>query len=137
MRRKAAALVLVIVTVLLTACQIRVVQPPKAATTAPPATPASPTTTPSVSPPVPSAPIAPTRSPTADGKITKVGVYFGLADSHTIEVSIDGKPTALRLTDELKPQFEALKLKIDDKVEIVYQQNSAKQLVISEIRAVK
>ncbi len=139
MRRGLRSIVLIMMAVTLTACQVRVVQPPVVSPIpAPPAPAASvPKTTPSQSTPPAAQSQTPATTPVTNDQITKTGTYLGLADSYTIEVSIDGKPMALRLTDESKPGFEALKLKKDDKVEIKYQQNSNKQFAISEIRAVR
>ncbi len=138
MRQKLAVVALTTVVALLTACQVRVVQPStKPSPTPAPSAPAA--STPKPSQPQPSAPPAQpqTPAPAASDKITKTAIYLGLADSHTIEVGIDGKPAALRLADEVKPSFEALKLKKDDKIEIKYHQNDSKQLVVTEIRTVR
>ena len=141
MRRGLTAILLVIVLSLASGCQVRVVQPPSktpsttALTPVVKPTPATPTTT--VPQQITPTGQTPSPAPITDSKLTKVGIYFGLADNHTIEVSIDGKPVALRLTDEVMPRFQALKLKKDDKIEIVFFENSDKQLVVTEIRVVK
>ncbi|MEI0740306.1 hypothetical protein VQ056_32985 [Paenibacillus sp. JTLBN-2024] len=61
----------------------------------------------------------------------------GLADSHTVEIIVDGKPMAFQFDETLKPDVEAMKP--DQQVEFKYEEKaiegdaSLKQLVLTEI----
>jgi len=65
------------------------------------------------------------------------GSLTGLADSHTVEIIVDGKPMAFQFDETLKPDVEAMKP--DQQVEFKYEEKaiegdaSLKQLVLTEI----
>ncbi|MGE5654252.1 MAG: hypothetical protein ACM3ZQ_08360 [Bacillota bacterium] len=131
MRTKLAAIgETLFISLALAGCQVKVVQPM-------PSVPAPSASTPTSPAPQPTAAQPPTAVPATETKLTKTGVYFGLADTHTIEVSIDGKPTALQISDTIKQRLEELKLKKDDKIELTYYLNDSKQLVITALQKAK
>jgi len=65
------------------------------------------------------------------------GSITGLADSHTVEIIVDGKPMAFQFDEKLKPAVEAMKP--DEQVKFKYEEKAIegdatlKQLVLTEI----
>ena len=55
---------------------------------------------------------------TDNGLIQKTGVYNGMADNHTIEVSIDGDVLSLQVEDSLEPELS--KINDGDQIKVEY-----------------
>lgn len=66
-------------------------------------------------------------------KVTSAGVYAGQIDANSIEVSIDGNPTALFFSEEIKNSFNPKLFKVGANVEVVYSENSEGQKILSKI----
>lgn len=62
---------------------------------------------------------------------TKEGVYVGLADTHTIEVTVDNEPVVLDITEESTSELE--KFNNGDKVTVKYKENGEGQLLLKDI----
>lgn len=70
---------------------------------------------------------------------TDSGRYQGLADNNFIEIKISGVPDekssrVFQLSEELKENFEQLKLKKDDDIKFCYMENAGANPVIIEIQ---
>ncbi|AUZ40676.1 hypothetical protein A4A36_20990 [Bacillus subtilis] len=63
--------------------------------------------------------------------VTKEGVYVGLADTHTIEVTVDNEPVSFDITDESTSDLD--NLNNGDKVKIKYEKNEKGQLLLKDI----
>ncbi|BEV39969.1 hypothetical protein [Bacillus stercoris] len=68
----------------------------------------------------------------ADSNIeTKEGTYVGLADTHTIEVTVDKEAVSLDITEESMSVLD--KFNNGDKVKITYEKNNEGQLLLKDI----
>ncbi|MCP6682259.1 hypothetical protein [Bacillus nakamurai] len=67
----------------------------------------------------------------AEKLVTKEGTYVGLADTHTIEVTVDNEPVSFDITDESAKDIKDLNN--GDKVTVKYQKNSKGQLLLKDI----
>nr|MDH3136761.1 hypothetical protein [Bacillus velezensis] len=63
--------------------------------------------------------------------VTKEGTYVGLADTHTIEVTVDHEPVSFDITEESADDVK--NLDNGDKVTVKYQKNSKGQLMLKDI----
>ncbi|MCY8453001.1 hypothetical protein MOC98_09020 [Bacillus spizizenii] len=63
--------------------------------------------------------------------VTKEGVYVGLADTHTIEVTVDNEPVSFDITDESTSDLD--NLNNGDKVKVKYEKNEKGQLLLKDI----
>ncbi|WGD87855.1 hypothetical protein P5630_08585 [Bacillus subtilis] len=66
-----------------------------------------------------------------DNTVIKEGVYVGLADTHTIEVTVDNEPVSFDITDESTSDFG--NLNNGDKVKVKYEKNEKGQLLLKDI----
>lgn len=66
-----------------------------------------------------------------DNTVTKEGVYVGLADTHTIEVTVDNEPMSFDITDESTTDLD--NLNNGDKVKVEYEKNAKGQLLLKDI----
>lgn len=66
-----------------------------------------------------------------DDLIKGEGSYVGQIDGHSVEIIVDGEPTAFRHDEELKAYIESLKK--DDKVRFTYFKNEHGQLILTSI----
>ncbi len=64
--------------------------------------------------------------------VTKEGVYIGLADTHTIEVTVDSEPISLDFTDESISDLS--NLNSGDKVTVRFEKNNKGQLLLKKIQ---
>lgn len=61
------------------------------------------------------------------------GIYVGRIDNNSVEVTINKKPTALFLSDNVKKNFKLNSFKKGTKVQIFYYKNTKGQLVLNRI----
>lgn len=66
-----------------------------------------------------------------DNTVIKEGVYVGLADTHTIEVTVDNEPVSFDITDESTSDLG--NLNNGDKVKVKYEKNEKGQLLLKDI----
>ncbi|KFI02753.1 membrane protein [Bacillus sp. BSC154] len=62
---------------------------------------------------------------------TKEGIYVGLADTHTIEVTVDNEAVSLDITEESTSDLD--NFNNGDKVTITYEKNDEGQLLLKDI----
>ncbi|MDN0192100.1 membrane-bound protein LytA [Bacillus stercoris] len=62
---------------------------------------------------------------------TKEGTYVGLADTHTIEVTVDNEAVSLDITEESTSDLD--KFNNGDKVTITYEKSNEGQLLLKDI----
>ncbi|MDM5303466.1 hypothetical protein QUF44_18155 [Bacillus subtilis] len=65
---------------------------------------------------------------------TKEGIYVGLADTHTIEVTVDNEAVSLDITEA--PTSDIDHFNNGDKVRISYEKNNEGQLLLKDIKRV-
>ncbi|MCY8722584.1 hypothetical protein P8850_03220 [Bacillus inaquosorum] len=62
---------------------------------------------------------------------TKEGIYVGLADTHTIEVTVDNEAVSLDITEESTSDLD--NFNNGDKVKITYEKSNEGQLLLKDI----
>lgn len=64
---------------------------------------------------------------------TASGTYVGQMDGNSIEVTIDGNPTAFYFSEAVKESFDAKAYKKDAKVEVTFYKNENGQTILNSI----
>lgn len=75
--------------------------------------------------------------PTVEPNLSWKGKYVGQIDGNSVEIIVDGKTVACRLSEELKSQIDSLGLKKDDTVHCEYVTNEHGQYVLTKLEKTK